>query len=97
MARIVHCAKLKKDAEGLDFPPIGGPLGQRIYDSISKEAWEEWKKLQTTIINEYALNCADPNVRAHIKTQCEKFLFGEGIDPIPNYTPVAKTEEPSEN
>lgn len=91
MSRTVFCVKLQKEAEGLDFPPMGGPLGQKIYDSVSKEAWEEWKKLQTTIINEYALNCSDPKVRAHVNAQCEKFLFGEGVAPVPNFKPIEET------
>ena len=91
MARLVNCIKLKKQAEGLDLPPIPGELGKRIWQSVSKEAWEEWKKLQTMIINEYALNCADAKVRAHITEQCERYFFGEGIDPIPKRTPIKKS------
>lgn len=63
MARTVHCIKLNKDAEGLDFPPVPGELGKRIWAEVSKEAWEDWKKLQTMMINEYGLNCADPKIR----------------------------------
>ena len=88
MARIVHCVKLGKDAEGLDFPPVPGELGKRIWAEVSKEAWEEWKKFQTMMINEYGLNCADPKIRAHIAKQCERYFFGEGVAPIPNQTPV---------
>ena len=51
MARTVHCIKLNKDAEGLDFPPVPGELGKRIWAEVSKEAWEDWKKLQTMMIN----------------------------------------------
>jgi len=39
MSRTVHCAKLGTDAEGLDFAPWPGPLGQRIFAEISKPAW----------------------------------------------------------
>ncbi len=90
MARTIYCIKLKKEAEGLDYPPVPGELGKRIFESVSKEAWEEWKQLQTMIINEYGLNCADPKVRAHVAEQCERYFFGQGIDPIPNHTPVAE-------
>ena len=38
MARLVHCVKLGKEAEGLDFPPYPGDLGKKIYDSVSKDA-----------------------------------------------------------
>ena len=59
MSRTVHCSKLDKDAEGLDAPPYPGELGQKIYDTISKEAWQLWLKQQTMLINEYRLsvNC----------------------------------------
>ncbi len=88
MARIVHCVKLNKDAEGLAYPPVPGELGKRIWASISKEAWEEWVKLQTMMINEYGLNCADAKVRAHLMQQCENYLFGDGVDAVPNHVPV---------
>ena len=39
MTRTVHCIKLDKDADGLDFAPWPGELGQRIYNQVSKEAW----------------------------------------------------------
>ena len=42
MARMVHCIKLNKEAEGLDFPPYPGALGKRIYEGVSKEAWGAW-------------------------------------------------------
>ena len=62
MTRTIHCAKLGTDAEGLDFAPWPGPLGQRIYAEISKPAWQQWLAHQTTLINEYRLNPLDPKV-----------------------------------
>src|SRR5260363_10471 len=59
MARIIHCAKLDKEAEGFDLPPLPGKLGQRIYQQISKEAWQLWLRHQTMLINENRLNMAD--------------------------------------
>ena len=92
MARTVHCIKLNKDAEGLDFPPVPGELGKKIWAQVSKEAWEEWKKLQTMMINEYGLNCADIKVRQHLMSQCERYFFGSGVDPVPNHVP--ETDSP---
>lgn len=88
MARMVHCVKLNKDAEGLAYPPVPGELGKRIWANISKEAWGEWLKLQTMMINEYGLNCADAKVRAHLMQQCENYLFGDGVEAVPNHVPV---------
>ena len=63
MARMVHCTYLKKEAEGLAFPPYPGELGKRIYDNISKEAFEVWKRHQTMLVNENRLNLADARPR----------------------------------
>ncbi|MCF0254494.1 MAG: oxidative damage protection protein [Duodenibacillus sp.] len=93
MARMVKCIKLNSEAEGLPYPPLPGELGQRIFENVSKYAWADWVKLQTMMINEYGLNCADPNIRKHLREQCERYFFGEGIDPIPNATPVNPEEE----
>ena len=62
MSRTIHCSKLDIDAEGLDFAPWPGPLGQRIYAEISKPAWQQWLAHQTMLINEYRLNPLDPQV-----------------------------------
>ena len=88
MARMVHCVKLNKDAPGLGYPPVPGELGKRIWANVSKEAWDGWVRLQTMMINEYGLNCADPKVRARLMAQCENYFFGKGVDPVPNHVPV---------
>ena len=87
MSRTVHCSKLDKDAEGLDTPPYPGELGQKIYDNISKEAWQLWLKQQTMLINEYRLSPMDPKARKFLEEQMEKFFFGEGADVPPDYVP----------
>ncbi len=87
MTRIVHCIKLDKDAEGLDFPPYPGELGKRIYENVSKEAWQAWVRLQTMLVNEYRLNMVDAKARAYLKEQMEKHFFGEGADQVAGYTP----------
>ncbi len=78
MARMVQCAKLGKEAEGLDFPPLPGELGKRIYEGISKEAWQAWLKQQTMLINHYGLNVRDPEAKQFLTENTEKFLFGTG-------------------
>lgn len=76
MPRIVHCTKLGIDAEGLDRPPYPGPVGQRIYEQISKQAWQDWVAHQTRLINEYRLALADPKARKFLAEEMEKFFFG---------------------
>jgi Fe-S cluster biosynthesis and repair protein YggX len=69
---------LKREAEGLDRIPYPGPLGQRIYDNISKEAWQLWLRHQTMLINEYRLSPIEPKARKFLVEEMEKFLFGDG-------------------
>lgn len=78
MSRMVECIKLKKEAEGLDFPPYPGEMGKRIYISVSKEAWQGWMGQQTMLINEYRLTPIDPKHRKYLEDEMEKYLFGEG-------------------
>src|SRR5690348_9730628 len=74
----VFCTKLKKEAFGLERPPYPGALGQRIYNEVSKEAWQMWLRHQTLLINEHRLNMTDAKARAFLATEMEKFFFGEG-------------------
>ncbi len=78
MARMVNCVKLGKEAEGLDRPTYPGELGKRIYESVSKEAWQQWMGHQTMLINENRLTPVDPKHRAFLEGEMEKFFFGEG-------------------
>ena len=76
--RTVFCKVLKREAEGLDEVPYPGELGQRIYENISKEGWQEWLKRLTTILNENRLSTADPGSLQVIEQHMQGFLFGEG-------------------
>lgn len=87
MSHIVHCKKLKKEAEGLPQPPIPGELGKRIHAEISAEAWQQWKNHQTMLINEYRLSMLDAKARAYLLQEMEKFLFGDGSEPPAGYIP----------
>ncbi len=87
MARVLHCVKLGREAEGLDYPPWPGELGKKIYESISKEAWQQWQQHQTMIINEYRLNPMDPKAKEMIVTEMKKYLFGEGAEKPAGYVP----------
>ncbi|MGY8866843.1 MAG: oxidative damage protection protein [Methylophagaceae bacterium] len=81
MTNLVHCVKLGKEAEGMDFPPYPGDLGKRIYESVSKEAWQMWLSQQTMLINENRLSLADSKSQQFLKEELEKFFFGEGSAP----------------
>jgi Fe-S cluster biosynthesis and repair protein YggX len=87
MSRIVNCIKLGREAEGLARPPYPGELGRRIYEQVSKEAWQGWLKHQTMLINENRLSPIDPRARAFLEDQMEKFFFGEGSAKPAGYVP----------
>ncbi|MDE2599698.1 MAG: oxidative damage protection protein [Rhodocyclaceae bacterium] len=90
MARTVNCIKLGREAEGLDFPPMPGELGKRLWENVSKEAWAQWLKQQTMLINENRLSLADPRARQYLQEQVQKHFFGEGADQAQGYVPPAK-------
>ena len=80
MARMVHCVLLGREAEGLDYSPYPGDLGKRIFENVSKEAWQKWLAHQTMLINEYRLSTIDPTARKFLVEEMEKFLFGGGSE-----------------
>ena len=75
---MVQCVVLGAEAEGLDRPPYPGAIGQRIYESVSKLAWQRWLKHQTMLINEYRLTPIEPKARKFLEAEMEKFFFGSG-------------------
>ncbi len=87
MSRIVYCIKLNREADGLDRMPYPGELGQRIFDNVSKQAWQEWLKQQTMLINEYRLSPVDPKSRKFLEEQMDKYFFGDGAEAPPDFVP----------
>ena len=86
---MVQCVLLKSEAPGLDRPPYPGPLGQRIFENVSKQAWAQWVTHQTMLINEYRLTPIDPKARTFLETEMEKFFFGAGSQKPEGYVEQA--------
>lgn len=86
---VVDCAKLGREAEALARPPFPGELGQRVFNEISKQAWEMWQEQSTILINHYGLNLADPRAHEFLFEQMEEFFFGEGAQMPEDWTPPA--------
>jgi len=85
MTRTVHCVKLHRDVEGLAFAPWPGELGRRIYEHVSKQAWQEWLAHQTMLINENRLNPLDAATRSFLAAEMEKYFFGDGSEKPAGY------------
>ena len=90
MARMVKCVKLGREAEGLDFPPVPGEMGKRIFENVSREAWAGWVKHQTMLINENRLNLADSKARQYLAQQMEGYFFGGGAEMPAGYVAPSK-------
>ena len=90
MTRTVQCRKYNKELPGLPVPPYPGPKGQDIYESVSQQAWSEWLKQQTMLINEKHLNMADADHRKYLQGEMEKFLSGEEYDQAEGYVPPSE-------
>lgn len=87
MARTVQCVKLKTEAEGLDYPPYPGPIGKRIFEEVSKEAWKGWLEDQKRLVNENRLNLADQKARKYLEEQMMRHFFGDGADQAMGFVP----------
>ena len=86
-SRTVHCIKLKKDLPGLETPPWPGPLGQRIFDNVSAQAWKQWEERQKMILNEYRLMPWQKEAQELIARHMEDFFFGAGAALPPGFVP----------
>ncbi|HIJ21869.1 MAG TPA: oxidative damage protection protein [Gammaproteobacteria bacterium] len=87
MTRMVHCVKLGSEAPGLERLTYPGELGQRIFESVSVEGWQQWVQQQTILINENRLNMAEAKSRKFLEQQMEAFFFGEGSEIPEGFTP----------
>jgi Fe-S cluster biosynthesis and repair protein YggX len=87
MPHMVNCVKLHRQAEGLPEPPFDNELGRRIYDNVSKEAWEQWGHHMKMLLNEYRLQPWRKEHQEFIAQQMEQYFFGEGAKAPEQYTP----------
>ena len=80
MSKKILCKKLGKQLPALQIPPMPGPKGIEIMNTVSEEAWEMWKSHQTTLINEKHLDMSDSNSRKWLLEQMEKFFNNEDYE-----------------
>ena len=87
MTRLVFCEHFQKELEGLERPPYPGEIGERIYNSVSKNAWQMWIEHQTMLINENKLSMVNPESRKYLQEEMIKFFFGKGSQKPKEYVP----------
>jgi Fe-S cluster biosynthesis and repair protein YggX len=93
---MVKCVKLGQELPGLDKPPLKGELGQRVYDSVSKDAWKLWVSHSTMIVNEFRLELGTPEANKIWLAELEKFFFGEGSAAPEGFVPEKAPEQAPE-
>jgi len=87
VTRMVFCKHFGEELEGLDRPPLPGPKWQKIFDEVSKRAWQAWQAEQTMLINEKQLSLMDPEARKYLQDQMDKYLSGENYDRAEGFVP----------
>ena len=87
MTRRVFCKHFGEELEGLERPPLPGPKGQKIFEQVSKKAWQAWQAEQTMLINEKQLSLMDPEARKYLQDQMDKYLSGENHDRAEGFVP----------
>ena len=71
------CGRCSRSGDQLPAPPLPNDVGDRIYDSICRNCWQDWLREQTAINNHYALNLLDPKAKQFLTEKTEEFFFGE--------------------
>ena len=94
MSRQIRCRKYNEELEGLEKPPLPGPMGEEIYEQVSARAWQEWQQLQTMLINEKSLSLIDPDARKYLTEQMWRFFDNEAVDRVEGYVPPS-ADDPS--
>ncbi len=90
MSKKVHCQLLDQELDALTFQTYPGELGKRIFENISQQAWQQWMTLQTMLINEHRLSPINPEHRAYLEAEMEKYFFGGGSEKPEGYVPQAE-------
>ena len=80
MNKTVFCKKFQKDLPAMTTPPMPGPKGKNLMETISQEAWESWKSHQTTLINEKHLDLSQADTRSWLLEQMDKFFNNEEVE-----------------
>ncbi|WP_343128164.1 A/G-specific adenine glycosylase [Buchnera aphidicola (Takecallis taiwana)] len=73
--KLIFCQYFQKVLEGFENQFYPGLIGQKIFQNISKKAWNLWMKEQTKFINENNLNMLHPSHNKKVEKYMMHFLF----------------------
>ena len=87
MARTVQCVKLGREPEGLEKAPFKGELGEKVFQTVSKDAWRMWLEHSKMIINEFRLDLTSEQGQRVWMSALERFFYGDGSELPPEFKP----------
>lgn len=86
--RMVMCKKLGQELPGMRRAPYKNELGQRIYNEISQQAWEQWLQDSVKFINTYRVDLASVEGQKFMMKQAAIYFgFEEGDAAETAWTP----------
>ena len=89
MTESIFCIKLNQEAPKMKAPPFPGALGEKIFDQVSQQAWNQWLTHQTMLINEYRLNLAEAKSREFLLQELHNYFFGDGSEKPKGFVDIA--------
>lgn len=84
---MVKCIKLGQELPGLDAPPTPSELGKKVYENVSKQAWEEFVEYFKMVINEYRLDLTSPMADQIFEQKMNEYFFSENPQMPEGYIP----------
>jgi Fe-S cluster biosynthesis and repair protein YggX len=85
--RIVKCIKLGTELPGLESPPMPGEIGKKIYENVSKQAWQEFLEFFKMVVNEYRLDLTSPLADTVLEQKAEEYFFTDNFTMPEGYIP----------
>ncbi len=70
----IKCDRCTEDKEQIDEAPMGGPLGEKILETICTDCWGEWRTMSGNLINHHGLNLGLPEHRTQLRGAMKEFL-----------------------
>lgn len=91
MAHTVKCIKLGRELPGMEYPPFGGELGEKLWREVSEAAWGEFTEYFKMIMNEYRLAGGTEQANKIFMETAQSYFYGEGEQNLPpDFVPQEK-------
>jgi len=85
--RLVKCIKFGTELPGLDTAPVPSDLGKKVYENVSKQAWQEFLDYFKMVVNEYRLDLTSPMADQVFEQKIQEYFFSENYTMPEGFTP----------